>query len=743
VRRSVRKLLAVTAGIALLVLLYGAAGYWLAPGYVRAALAEQATSRGFALELDAVRTNPFALSVVLEGLALRGPDGVSARAERAFADIAWASLWRRGWIVQDLVVENGQLRYAALDLALEALTLQARGLSALDAAAGTYEAAARVVGGGQIALRGRVVLAPLAAEGTLTVGELRAAQLLPQVPGRLDGTARYVYEGGKLALHEVAAEASVPPQGRISAQGSIGTAPFQADLKLQARALPLTLAQHWLPEQVALRVRAGTLSGEGRLRLGEKTGAYQGSAAIDGLRLEERDSKALLLGWQRAETEALKVAFSPLRLEVGELLARAPQGRLVIAQDGTVNFAALLPGGDSKEKGAPLQASIERLRIEKGTLQFADRSLANPFEVTLRELSGTITSLGNASSEPARIRLAGRVQPYGSARIRGTIDLDAPTKLADIRADLRNLQLEAFNPYIAKFAGYRIESGRLSASLRYELREGRLVGTNRLAFEQMQLGEKLENRGLLGVPLELVVALLADSQGRINLDIPVRGNLNDPQFELGAIVARAFGNVLHKIVSAPFRALAALFDSSDEVDEATGSVAFQPGSAALSPPAEEGVARLAKVIAGRPHLGIDVRGGYDPARDLEALRLRGAREEVARAAGVRAPPDLSDRKVLRAAEGLYLKRIGDRAALEALRKSEERYGRALLQRLAAAMPADEGAAHALARERAEAVRAALIDHGLDEARVRLAEPVAAPVAEHGVPTELMPVASRP
>jgi len=157
------------------------------------------------------------------------------------------------------------------------------------------------------------------------------------------------------------------------------------------------------------------------------------------------------------------------------------------------------------------------------------------------------------------------------------------------------------------------------------------------------------------------------------------------------------------------------------------------------------VARLAKALAERPGLGIEVRGGYDPARDLEALRLRRAREELSRAAGVRGPPDLSDPKVVRAAEALYLKRVGDRAALEALRKSEERYGRALLQRLAAAVPADEGAAHTLARERADAVRAALIDHGADPARVRLAEPVATQAAEEGVPTELSPtpVAFRP
>src|SRR6185436_7987337 len=340
---GVRKVLAVAAGIALLVVLYGAAGTWLAPRFVRNALVDLAASKGFSLEL---RTNPFALRVVIEGLALRGPENVSADAKRASADFTWASLWRRGW---------------------------------------TYEAEARLAGGGQIASRGTVAFTPLAAEGTLSVTALPLAQLLPQAQGQLEGTARYVYADGRMALQQVAAQANVAPHGRISAQGSIGFAPIQADLKVQAQAVPLAPAQRWLPKHVALRIHSGSFSGEGRLRLGKDKSAYQGSAAIDALRLEERDSGALLLAWQRAETEALNVGISPFSLEIDELVARAPQGRLVIAPDGTVNFAAMFAG--SSGEGAPLQAGVRRLRIEKCTLLFADRSLSNPFEVTLRELS--------------------------------------------------------------------------------------------------------------------------------------------------------------------------------------------------------------------------------------------------------------------------------------------------------------------------------------------------------------------
>jgi outer membrane protein OmpA-like peptidoglycan-associated protein len=784
-----RKLAIAGAALALLVALYAAAGYWIAPGYVREALAEAAQSRGFVLEITTVRTKPFALRVELGGIALRGPEGRGfAEAESASADLAWASLWRRGWIVQELrvespqvalgtlpqvehrqpggaqgepgaalsirnlVVENGRLSYAPADLALEALTLRAREISTLEAAAGTYETAARLAGGaGEIASRGALTLAPLAAEGTLTIAALRAAQLLPDAAGELRGEAMYGYRDGAFALHDVsiagnglayagielphatlragkvpipprepfeaALEASVAPGGKIAAQGRIGFAPFALHVDLSAEELPLAAAERWLPEGVAVKIESGTVSGTGLLAVAERF-SYRGSAAIRDLRLEERGSGALLLAWKEGETASLGLDSAPPAIEAGEVVVRAPEGRLVIEENGAVNFAAVFPARKD-EGGEGLRAGFERLRIEQGALHFADRSLATPFEATLRELSGTVVGFSSAQNNPARVRLNGRVQPYGVARIRGTINLNAPTTLADITAVFRNLRLEDFNPYVAKFAGYRIESGRLSAELRYQVREGALVGSNQLAFQNMQLGEKLEEKGILDLPLELAVALLADAEGRIDLAIPVRGNLNDPQFDMGAIVARALGNVVKKIVSAPFRALASLFGGKD--DEDPGAIGFAPGSAELSPPAEENVARVAQALGERPQLGVEVHGAYDAERDRQALGMRAAREAVQSAAGVKGPLDMSNPKVMRAAEALYLKHAGDRASLEALRKSEANYPRLLLQRLAATAPVNENAAQALARERAEAVRAALLEHGVDPARVGLGE----------------------
>ena len=710
--------------LASLVFAYAAAGYLLAPRFVHDALVERARAAGAELRIGSVHTDPFGLRVALHDVELVVPQG-AAFARRARLDLSWASLWRRGWIVERARLTDGTVRLGAR-LSLQALTADAHDLSTLDAAPGTFEASAR--------LAGRAA-GNLEARGALSIAG--GAAVLRDVSAAADGL---VYDGLRFsALRlsspelplppaqpvKLAAEASLAPRGKIAARGTLQPAPLALHLDLEADRVPLAQAQRWVP----LRVASGSVSGKGRLDVDAKRAAYQGSAAVADLRLEER-SGALLLAWQRAETDSLRVSSTELVMK--EARVRAPEARLVIAPDGTVNFAAALPAG-----GGGARASVERLRIEQGTLHFADRSLATPFEATIGELSGTVSGLASGADEPARLRLDGRVQPFGTARIRGTIALAAPATHTDIRASLRNLRLESFNPYVAKFAGYRIASGRLSAELRYEVRDGRLVGANQLAFENMQLGEKLEQKGLLDLPLDLAVALLADSKGRINLDIPVRGDLSDPQFDLGAIVARAVGNVVRRIVSAPFRALAALFGGDGDL----GAVVFQPGSAELSPPEEEQIARIAEGLEQRPRAVLEVRGAYDPARDLEALRLRAAREDLARAARVKGTPDLSRRATLRALERLYLERGGDRATLSALAK-EQNYDWRLLQQLAALTPVDPAAAQALAQQRAQSVRGGLLEHGLPAERVRMGDTVTKAAGAQGIGTELALGAAR-
>jgi hypothetical protein len=765
-----RKALLAAAVAGTLVVLYAAAGYWLAPRLVRDALLERAARAGLELRLAQVRTDPFALRVHLDGVELRDlKGGTLAAAAGASADLAWASLWRREWIVQHAMLRqpgievnwplprNGQapagqpaftvekasiaegaVRFAhgTRRLALEGIELEMSGLSSRADAPARYSLSARVAPGGTLAAHGTLALAPLAAQGELRVEALPVSTLWPQAQGRLQGSGKYSYEGERLVLRELGV------QGRDLAYEGIEL----AQLALQSPKLVVPAEEafevsataqlaRWVPDGADLSIVLGALSAKGRLRIDEAA-RYQGALSVRDARFEERGSGNSLLGWQRLESADVSLRLSPLAIEVGELVAHAPSGRLVIGEDGRLNIAEILKGrNDEPREARSFQAAVRRLRIENGTLDFTDRSLDEDFAVVVGELSGAITGLSTAAGNPARVQLAGRVAKYGAARIEGMVNLDEPKSLTNVTASLRNIDLAALTPYVVRFAGYRVESGRLSAKLRYRVREGRLVGTNDLVFEQIVLGEKVRSAGGRDLPLELAVALLTDAQGRIDLDIPVRGDLNDPKFDLGGLVARAIGNVVRRVASAPFRALASLLgEGGTDLDR----VRFEPGSAALSPPAQERVASVAKALAARPQLAVTVQGGYDPEGDLAALRRDAARREIARRAGYGgdAPLDFRDAKLLRAAEALFLARAGNLLELIRLRADERPYGRLLFERLVAATPVEPASAETLARARAEAVRTALLEHGVDAARVRLEGPASAQAAEDGVPTLL-------
>lgn len=770
-----RGLLAAGAVLALLVALYAAAGYLLAPSLVRNALIERAARAGLETRIEAIATHPFLLVVDVYDLQLARRGERLLYAPRVTVDLSWSSLWRRAWVldrvalerpvvmalpagagsasaVPAFVVRELEVRQGTFALEriprLHAVELRLSRLSTLGGAPGRFEGSAAIAGGGSLRTQGTLAARPLQLAGRLDIAEAPlelAWRYLPaprgEAPrGTLSGAFDYRYAGGRFSVNRPRAQARLHSGGSAAAHGEVRFAPFAADLQLNVRDVPLALAEPWLALAKA-RVAAGTASGQGRLRLGSEA-RYDGAALLDGVRFEDARG-GLLLAWQRLQIDTLHLRFSPFALQATAVLAEAPRARLVIGPQGELNLAQVFARRPqtTAAPGERPHMEVARLRIEAGELEFADRSLETPFATAVHDLSGAIAGISTVSDEPAQVALAGRVGRYGEARVRGAIDLESPASRTSVQLRFRNLALADFTPYAVKFAGYRIEGGRLDAQLRYRVRDGRLVGTNTLVFERLQLGEKVESPSALDLPVDLAVALLTDAQGRIDLAIPVRGDLRDPQFDLGGLIAKAVRNTLANVVSAPFRLLASLFGARDET---LGAVAFDPGSAEVRPPEQEKLAQLAKALAQRPRLALSIGGGYDPQADLEALRREALFRELAEAAGYErpagagasAPVNPGDPKIVHAAERLYLRRGGDAFALSRLGPHTAGYARRLLDALASETDLPPQAAQGLAGRRSEAVRATLVADGVTASRIALEPPSETLRAEDGVPIEL-------
>ena len=132
--------------------------------------------------------------------------------------------------------------------------------------------------------------------------------------------------------------------------------------------------------------------------------------------------------------------------------------------------------------------------------------------------------------------LDGQVDDYGLARAVGQIDLFNPTDYTDIKVVFRNVEMNRLTPYSATFAGRKIESGKLSLDLEYKIKNRQLQGDNQIIMNKLILGERVESPTAMNLPLDLAIAILEDSDGVIDLGLPVSGSLDDPQFSYGGII---------------------------------------------------------------------------------------------------------------------------------------------------------------------------------------------------------------
>lgn len=569
---------------------------------------------------------------------------------------------------------------------------------------------------------------------------------------------------------------TVAPKARMSLRGTVDPAGPGIDAALDLRGLDLTPFQPYIEPFVDLRIESGRVSTQGTLRFGgsgaKALAAYAGKVQSEDLRLVETGSRETIAGWKSLQTGAVRIELEPNRLLIDEIALSEPAGKLFIARDGSVNIVKLIKkrnkGKAAPEKPAPpasgeaFPVRISKIRFSKGLLDFTDLSLIPPFASKIRELNGVVIGMSSAKNARAQVKLEGRVDDYGSAKIGGEINAFDPKTFTDINMVFRNVEMTRLSPYSGKFAGRRIASGKISLDLKYKIQESRLQGDNQIIVDRLVLGEKVDSPGAPNLPLDLAVALMQDGNGVIDIGLPVQGDLSDPKFSFGGLVGKALVNLITKIVTAPFKALGALLGMKED---ALDAVAFEAGSTSLPPPEREKLARLVEALRQRPQLKVLVTGHYDPKADGQALQDLQVRSTLAIRRGAPLAPgedpgpvDFSNPRVQKELEKWYVERFGSEA-LKALTvktagtvkgKAEDpgSLAKAIFAALVEKEPLAAGTLETLGAGRARAVAAALTGPaGIPPERVKQAPPEAKTGKQNalsaGLSLEAAPAEKRP
>jgi hypothetical protein len=428
---------------------------------------------------------------------------------------------------------------------------------------------------------------------------------------------------------ELASGGSIGLSGKAAADGPT----LDADIEITA--LSIMPVQPYVSQTTNLLLESGDLAVTGKLRSGqEETLSFAGRVSLSSLSSSDAIKKEKFLSWKDLTLENVGFELDKRNLSIGSVVATEPFGRIAIARDGRINIQDVFSSDqaiEADEKAIPETASpatdkekafnilVGQIRIDNGETDFSDMSLPLPFAARIHTMNGKVSAFSTEEGAPAGLDFEGTVNEFGSSSVKGKLDPFAPDRQADLNVAFQNVEMSSLTPYTAKFGGYRIDSGKLSLAVHYVVEDGQLNSGNRIIIDNLTLGDKVESPDAMNLPLKLAVALLKDSDGRIDLDLPVSGDVDDPEFHYGQVVVKVMGNVLKKLITAPFHFLARLVGAEGDDFQ---YVSFQPGVSDVPPPAQENLAKLAGAMDQRPQLSLALHGAWDPTLDGDAIQQR-------------------------------------------------------------------------------------------------------------------------
>ncbi|MBS0509527.1 MAG: DUF748 domain-containing protein [Proteobacteria bacterium] len=546
----------------------------------------------------------------------------------------------------------------------------------------TLKLAALEIDGASLAFRDEVPVRPVALNASGLQLRVRDFSF---VDGRLAPTA--------VQLETRVTAGRIEP-GRLHWEGSVAMDPALAvQGQLRAQHLPLQAFEPYVTSGLNVDILRADGSFAGKLRyVQEKAGplvAVAGDASLDEVRVRAKDEDAgdgqderttrvaergeELLRWKSLALRGLAVNLKPgqpLALDVQQTALSDFFARVIVHENGRINLQDIQKGaepsaGNASGAAATAQAApapvpaapvvdpmapvirFGPVTLTNGSVRFSDFFIKPNYSADLSELRGSLSAFSSvpavAGAEPqmADLELHGRAQGTASLEVTGKLNPLAKPLALDIQGHMRDLELPPLSPYSIKYSGHGIERGKLSMDVAYKvLPDGQLTANNKLVLHQLAFGDAVEGAPA-SLPVRLAVALLADRNGVIDVDLPISGSLNDPQFSLGGVILKVIGNLIMKAVTAPFSLLAGMFGGADE----SGVVHFAPGSSALDDKARQLLDKIGEQLVNRPALKLTVVGWAQPQAEQPAwkrLRLRDLAQAQKRRDAVRAGESAAD-----------------------------------------------------------------------------------------------------
>lgn len=450
-------------------------------------------------------------------------------------------------------------------------------------------------------------------------------------------------------------ESRVNQSGTLGARGKLVLDPLKAELEVDLRGVDLLPLQPYVLEQTKIAISRGSLTTTGALDLqagsdGGLGASFRGDLAVANFASVDKLNATDFLRWRALRLAGIDAGLEPFSLSIEKLALDEFYTRLILDEQGQLNLreiqgqtvtapAAELPAGEQGVGDAPrgVEAAggdgrntaelpppseplppirIGRVDLKGGNIAFSDRFIRPNYDANLTDMAGELVGLSTDPTTLATLDLSGRVDNAAPVKVTGEFNPFRQDRHLDIVATVKDFELTGVSSYSAKYVGYGIARGKLSAELNYEIVDRKLTASNQIFLDQLDFGDPVDSPDAVDLPVRLAASLLKNSRGEIDLHLPISGTLDDPQFSIFGLVGKVLANIVAKAATAPFALLGSVVGGAEELSQ----LDLAPGAAAPGPAQEEKLEILAKALRDRPALRLDIAALADPVVDAEGVK---------------------------------------------------------------------------------------------------------------------------
>lgn len=456
-------------------------------------------------------------------------------------------------------------------------------------------------------------------------------------------------------------------RGFLNIDGQAGAQSLKGGGNVRLRKFRLRDFNGYLPPEMQLNIARGHIDVNGKWSFSAANKAvanYTGKVQLKDLLVRDTQGNEKFFHMNEFSVRGIDFVSAPLKVKAETVGVVEPQIFLKREADGTFNIARMLTGkraepvnatlveqqaeeAASKAKidsAAPAKPQLDttdalasgsedkkdnfifvgKMFMSNGTVIFKDQAVSPEFVLDITKMRSAVRGLELPQGDRTDLSFNATFDQQAPLVVEGFLKPTAEGADTDLNLSLANLDMTQLSPYTEKFIAYPVSTGMLSSDVAVKLRGEFVAVENVFDIYQFEVGEKIDNPDAPSIPIGLGLALLKDSSGNIRLDIPIEGDLADPQFRLGRVIGRAIVNLLVKAVTSPFALIGALVGGGEDMDV----LAFEPGTAGPKEDELSKVESVAKAMKDRPGLKLEISGFTSP-EDIPAMEEAEFRRQVA------------------------------------------------------------------------------------------------------------------